>query len=47
VTREVGEDDFHTVHTYLQTLTDDDGDGSIRFTFSDVLPDRPSSRRPT
>jgi hypothetical protein len=38
VTREVGEDDFHTVRRYLETLTDDDGDGIVRYTVEKGIP---------
>lgn len=31
VTREIGEDDFHTVRRHLKVLTDEDGDGAIRY----------------
>jgi hypothetical protein len=38
VTREIGEDDFHTVNRHLQTLTDEDGDGSIRYPVTGGIP---------
>lgn len=36
VSREIGEDDFHNVRRHLQTLTDEDGDGVIRYTVEGV-----------
>jgi len=38
VTREIGEDDFHTISRHLQTLTDEDGDGTIRYPVTGGIP---------
>jgi hypothetical protein len=38
VTREIGEDDFHTVRRHLQALTDDDGDGAVRYSVEGGIP---------
>jgi hypothetical protein len=38
VTREVGEDDFHTVRRHLAVLTDDDGDGTVRYAVEEGVP---------
>jgi hypothetical protein len=38
VTREIGEDDFHTVRRHLQTLSDEDGDGVIRYPVKEGVP---------
>lgn len=38
VTREIGEDDFHTVRRHLHALTDDDGDGAIRYPVEGGIP---------
>jgi hypothetical protein len=38
VTREIGEDDFPTLHRHLTTLSDDDGDGVIRYPIESGIP---------
>jgi hypothetical protein len=38
VTREIGEDDFPTLHRHLTTLSDDDGDGVIRYPVEGGVP---------
>lgn len=40
VTREIGEDDFPTVRRHLEMLTDEDGDGAIRFPIQPEVPVR-------
>jgi hypothetical protein len=38
VTREIGEDDFPIVHRHLTTLSDEDGDGVIRYPITGGVP---------
>jgi len=38
VTREIGEDDFPVLHRHLITLSDDDGDGVIRYSVDGGIP---------
>jgi hypothetical protein len=38
VTREIGEDDFHTVRRHLKVLADEDGDGMVRYPVEEGVP---------
>jgi hypothetical protein len=38
VTREIGEDDFHTVRRHLEVLADEDGDGTVRYPIAGGIP---------
>ncbi len=40
VTREIGEDDYPTAKRHLEVLTDEDGDGAIRYPLEGGIPGR-------